>query len=139
MAVHGLSKSRITAWRQCSKRLWLQIHRHELLEESDQAKRLYQIGNEVGEIAQRLCPDGILIKYQKNLVASIADTKAAMAAYPDRPIFEATFQHEGLLVQADVLLPTRKGFLSWRQRCSASMTAWWICCRWHASIITIQR
>jgi hypothetical protein len=32
-----------------------------------------------------------------------------MAAYPDRPIFEATFQHEGLLVQADVLLPTRKG------------------------------
>jgi len=107
MAGHGLSKSRITAWRQCPKRLWLKIFRDDLLEESDQVKRLYQIGNEVGEIAQRLCPDGILIKYQKNLAAAIADTKAAMAAYPDRPIFEATFQHEGLLVQADVLLRGR--------------------------------
>ena len=110
MAGHGLSKSRITAWRQCPKRLWLQIHRRELLKESDQVKRLYQIGNEVGEIAQQLCPDGILIEDQKNLSAAIAATKAALDAYPDRPIFEATFQHEGLLVRADVLLPTRNGY-----------------------------
>ena len=110
MAGHGLSKSRITAWRQCPKRLWLQIHRRELLKESDQVKRLYQIGNEVGEIAQQLCPDGILIEDQKNLSAAIAATKAALDAYPDRPIFEATFQHECLLVRADVLLPTRNGY-----------------------------
>lgn len=110
MTGHGLSKSRITAWRQCPKRLWLQIHRPELLEDSDQVKRLYQVGNEVGEIAQRLCPDGILIEDQDNLSAAIAATKTALANYSDRPIFEATFQHEGLLVRADVLLPTRKGY-----------------------------
>jgi hypothetical protein len=110
MAGHGLSKSRITAWRQCPKRLWLQINRPELLEESDQVERLYQIGNEIGELTQRLCPDGILIEDQNNLAAAIAATKTAMNAYPDRPIFEATFQQDGLLVRADVLLPTRKGY-----------------------------
>lgn len=121
MAGHGLSKSRITAWRQCPKRLWLQIYRPELLEESEQVKRAYQIGHEIGEIAQRLCPDGILIEDQENLAAAIAATKAALDAYPDRPIFEATFQHEGLLVRADVLLPTRKGYRMTEVKSSASV------------------
>ncbi len=110
MAGHGLSKSRITAWRQCPKRLWLQIHRPELLEEADGVKQAYRIGNEVGEIAQRLCPDGILIEDQDNLAAALTATRSALAAYPDRPLFEATFQHKGLLVRSDVLLPTRRGY-----------------------------
>ena len=110
MAGHGLSKSRITAWRQCPKRLWLQTYRKELLEESAQVKQAYQTGNEIGDISQGLCPDGILIEDQNNLSAAIAATRVALAAHPDRPIFEATFQHDGLLVRADVLLPTRKGY-----------------------------
>ena len=104
--------------------MWLQIHRRELLKESDQVKRLYQIGNEVGEIAQRLCPDGILIEDQKNLSAAIAATKAALDAYPDRPIFEATFQHDGLLVRADVLLPTRKGYRMTEVKSSTSVKSY---------------
>lgn len=110
MAGHGLSKSRITAWRQCPKRLWLQIHRRELLEVSDQMERAFQIGHEIGEVAQRLCPDGILIGDDDNLTAAIEATRAAMAVHPDRPIFEATFQYDGLLVRADVLLPTPDGY-----------------------------
>ena len=110
MASHGLSKSRITAWRQCPKRLWLQVNRPELLEESAQVQQLYQTGNEVGEIAQGLCPDGILIEHQNNLSAALAATKAALVAYPERPLFEAAFQHEGLLIRADVLLPTADGY-----------------------------
>jgi len=121
MAGHGLSKSRITAWRQCPKRLWLQIYRKDLLEESDEIKRAYQIGNEIGEIAQRLCPNGILIEDQDNLTAAIAATKSALATYPDRPLFEATFQHEGLLVRADVLLPTRRGYRMTEVKSSASV------------------
>lgn len=121
MAGHGLSKSRITAWRQCPKRLWLQIYRKELLEESDQVKQSYQIGNEIGEIAQKLCPDGILIEDQNNLAAAIAATKIAMAAHADKPIFEATFQHDGLLVQADVLLPTSTGYRMTEVKSSTSV------------------
>jgi hypothetical protein len=121
MASHGLSKSRITAWRQCPKRLWLQINHPELLETSDQTERSFQIGHEIGELAQRLCPGGILIEDQDNLSAAIAATKAALSAHPDRPIFEATFQHEGLLVRADVLIPTPNGYRMTEVKSSTSV------------------
>ena len=121
MAGHGLSKSSITAWRQCPKRLWLQINRSELLEVSDQTERSFQIGHEIGELAQRLCPDGILIEDQDNLSAAIAATKVALTAHPDRPIFEATFQHEGLLVRADVLIPTPNGYRMTEVKSSTSV------------------
>ncbi len=121
MASHGLSKSRITAWRQCPKRLWLQIHKQELLEDSAQVKQLYQVGHEVGEIARKLCPEGILIEDKKNLSIAITDTQAAMKAFPLRPIFEATFQHEGLLVQTDVLLPTPHGYRMSEVKSSSSV------------------
>ena len=110
MANHGLSKSRITAWRQCPKRLWLQINHPELKEVSIDSERAFQIGHEVGEIAQRLCPDGILIEDENNLAAAIAATQSALIAYPEHPLFEATFQHDGLLVRADVMLPTLNGY-----------------------------
>jgi len=121
MARYGLSKSRITAWRQCPKRLWLQIHRPELLEDSDQAQRAFQIGHEVGEIAQQLCSDGILIEDDDNLVAAIAATRSAMNIHPDRPLFEATFEHDGLLVRADVLLPTKMGYRMTEVKASTSV------------------
>lgn len=121
MAGHGLSKSRITAWRQCPKRLWLQIHQPELLEVSGRAERVFQIGNEAGAIAQRFCPDGILIEDQNNLAAAIAATRSALDTHPDRPIFEATFQHGGLLVRADVLLPTRNGYRMTEVKSSTSV------------------
>lgn len=121
MAGHGLSKSRITAWRQCPKRLWLQINRSELLKVSDLTVQSFQIGNEIGEIAQRLCHNGILIEDQDNLSAAIAATKAALSGHPDRPIFEATFQHEGLLIRADVLTPTLNGYRMTEVKSSTSV------------------
>ncbi len=101
--------------------MWLQINRPELLEDSEQVKQSYQIGNEIGELAQQLCPDGILIGDQNNLSAAIASTKAALEAHPDHPIFEATFQHEGLLVRADVLIPTPKGYRMTEVKSSTSV------------------
>jgi len=121
MAGYGLSKSRITAWRQCPKRLWLQIKSPEELKISDEMKRAFQIGHEIGDLAQQLCPNGILIEDQKNLSAAIVATKAALKTYPNRPIFEATFQHEGLLVRVDVLMPTRKGYRMTEVKSSTSV------------------
>ena len=121
MAGHGLSKSRITAWRQCPKRLWLQVYHSELVEISGQAQRAFQIGHEVGAIAQHLCPDGILIEDDDNLAAAITATKFAMNRHPDRPLFEATFEHDGLLVRADVLLPTNMGYRMTEVKASTSV------------------
>ena len=48
-----LSKSKIIAFRQCPKRLWLEIHQPELRDDSG-AETAFQIGNEVGEIARQV-------------------------------------------------------------------------------------
>ena len=124
---NGLSKSGITAWRQCPKRLWLKINRRDLaVPDSDKPKRLYQIGNEVGEIAQRLHPDGLLIEDQDNLTAAIANTKIALEAHPERPLFEAAFQYDGLLVRPDLLLPTSQGYRMIEVKSSANVKPYYV-------------
>lgn len=121
MARHGLSKSRLTAWKQCPKRLWLQIHRRDLQEDSKELERGFQIGFEVGEVAQGLFPDGLLIGHDDDLSAALIATQAALAAHPMRPLFEATFQHEGVLVRADLMLPTSNGYRMVEVKSSASV------------------
>jgi hypothetical protein len=112
MAGHGLSKSRITAWLQCPRRLWLKVHvnKNDLPEDSAELKMLYREGNAIGDVARQLCPDGVLIDRDNGLTANLSETQAALKACPNSPIFEATFQHDGLLVQVDALLPTPDGY-----------------------------
>ena len=121
MADHGLSKSRIAAWRQCPKRLWLQIHRPDLLEVSADTNRGFQIGYEVGDVAQGLFPNGILIEDNDNLSAALVATKTGISIHPDLPIFEATFQHDGLLIRSDLLIPTPNGYCMTEVKSSASV------------------
>jgi hypothetical protein len=132
MAGYGLSKSRIAAWRQCPKRLWLQIHHPELLETSASTERSFKIGYEVGEVAQGLFPNGILIEDNDNLTAAITSTIEAINAHPDLPIFEATFQHDGLLVRSDLLVPTINGYRMVEVKSSASVK------RYHIDDCAIQ-
>jgi hypothetical protein len=105
----GLSKSRLTAWRQCPRRLWLQIHQPELLEVSADTEQRFQVGYEVGDVAQGLYPGGILID-DESLTDALARTQRALSRHPERTLFEATFQHDGLLVRCDVLEPTAHGY-----------------------------
>lgn len=109
MKSYGLSKSRLTAWRQCPRRLWLQIYQPELLEVSHEDEQRFQIGYEVGDAAQQPYPDAIVIN-DENLSDAIVSTQKALRDLQDRPMFEATFQHDGLLVRCDLLVPTASGF-----------------------------
>lgn len=120
---HGLSKSRIAAWRQCPRRLWLKVHGNadDLPGDSAKVKMLYREGHAVGEVARQLCSDGTLIDVQKGLAANLADTQATLKACPSSPIFEATFQHDGLLVQVDALLPTPEGYRMAEVKSSSSV------------------
>jgi hypothetical protein len=58
-----ISKSCYLAGLQCPKRLWLELYRYDLKDEVDPATQaVFDQGQEVGELARLLYPDGLLIK-----------------------------------------------------------------------------
>jgi CRISPR/Cas system-associated exonuclease Cas4 (RecB family) len=105
----GLSKSRITAFEQCPKKLWLSVHRRDLVERDPTILARMEAGNEAGAVACSLLPDGVMVIAQPDLQAALRQTHDLLAGGHDRPIFEATFAHKNVLVQVDILEPTGCG------------------------------
>jgi len=103
-----LSKSKIMAGLQCPKRLWLQTHRPELIQD-DKSQQAYAAGNELGEAARRLYPEGQLIEHVFDIPKALAATQAALTEHPLIPLFEAAFQHEGVVVRVDLLFGEEDG------------------------------
>jgi len=101
----GLSKSRLIAWRQCPKRLWLEVNQPALREITPEMERRFQVGHQVGAIARDLEQNGLLVGHDTDLKAALAATQDALAQHPGRPLFEPAFQHDGLLVRIDLLVP----------------------------------
>ncbi|MDP3183088.1 MAG: DUF2779 domain-containing protein, partial [Desulfobaccales bacterium] len=120
---HGLSKSRILLNRQCPKRLWLKVH-HPELECGDGNQARLDIGTYVGELAQQLYPDGVLID-GNDLGQAVIDTKAILAG-EKRPIFEATLQADGLLIRADLMLPDQNGYRMVEVKSSTSVKDYYL-------------
>lgn len=108
----GLSKTRITAFEQCPRRLWLSVHRPDLGTRSGSIDAILRLGHEVGDLACRLVPDGIMILAEPNLAAALAGTRELVESGCRRPIFEATLEHDGVLVRIDILEPD--GEAGWR-------------------------
>lgn len=103
----NLSKSKLMAFRQCPKRLWLEVNKPELLEVSESAQASFQVGHQVGEIARKLYDkdgNGVLIDVVKEgFKEALARSQTLINA--NTPIFEAGFSGNGVLAFADVLLP----------------------------------
>ena len=62
-----LSKSKPNAYHQCAKRLWLEVHRKDLVEISPATQRKFDVGHQVGEVARAEHPDGVLIGHDTAL------------------------------------------------------------------------
>lgn len=112
-----LSKSKLIAFRQCERRLWLEVNRPDLREDSEATKAKFKEGNVVGEIAQQLYdPDrqGATINAQtEGFNVAFARTQSLLKV--EAPLFEAGFQIDGALAFADVMLPLQSDEgLSWR-------------------------
>ncbi|MHB9118964.1 MAG: DUF2779 domain-containing protein [Burkholderiales bacterium] len=111
------SKSKLLALRQCSKRLWLEVHRPELREDSAATEVGFQVGFQVGDIARRIYdPEGCgaLIDVQSEGFDR-AFERSAELLHSEQPIFEAGFSAGGALAFADVMLPEQKnGQQVWR-------------------------
>lgn len=104
-----LSKSKIIAFRQCPKRLWLEIHRPDLRDDSA-SEHVFAIGNQVGDLAQEIYNidgTGALIDiHTLGWPEAFAESEKLLTA-GDAIIFEAAMQTEGALALADVMLPDR--------------------------------
>ena len=112
-----LSKSKLLAFRQCPKRLWLEIHRPELREDAAAPLSSFAVGRHVGDIARQLYDPkrkGVLIDPAvEGFDTAFVRTHAALKS--PQPVFEAGFRAAGVLAFADVMLPEqRDGKLCWR-------------------------
>jgi hypothetical protein len=121
--MRALSKSKIMAFRQCPRRIWLEVHRPELKQEDARTHASYQAGHAVGELARNLFDPlgrGCLIDAERlGFPAVFQATQQALSAR--RPIFEAAFTTGDALALADILLPV--GSDSWRMVEVKSSTA----------------
>ena len=102
-----LSKSKLMSARQCLKRLHLEVNRPELVVLSAQTEAAFRTGHAVGDIAHRIygTEDAVVIPYEGGMRHAIKKTARLVGEGPRYPIFEATFEHGGVLVRVDALLP----------------------------------
>jgi hypothetical protein len=120
----NLSKSRITAFEQCPKRLWLEVYRRDLLAFTARSEAVFAVGHAVGAISQAAYPDGIMIGPDDNLAKAIDMTTALLQSGDRRPLFEATFSYKDVLVRVDLLLPLEDGWHMAEVKSTASVKAY---------------
>jgi len=115
--MRNLSKSKLVAYRQCPKRLWLEVHRPELREDSAATLARFQIGNTVGDLARQIydfAGKGVLLDAQRDGFDAVFKRSAELLV-STQPIFEAGFAANGALAFADVMLPCKRaGKRVWR-------------------------
>ncbi len=108
-----LSKSKLMAYRQCPKRVWLEVHHSDLRVDTAASQKNFETGHQVGEIAQQLYdPAGlgtVIEPFAEGIDAALALTLTLLDT--PQPIFEAGFAAEGAMAFADVMLPVNE---SWR-------------------------
>lgn len=108
----NLSKSKLLAWRQCPKRLWLEIHRKELLSFSATTEATHQTGYTVGDVARQIYDptgEGLFLDLKKISFAELLAQSEILSKNGQQPIFEAGFCANGALSLADVMLPVKQG------------------------------
>lgn len=115
--MRNLSKSKIIAFRQCPKKLWLELHKPEFRDDS-KSEIVFNIGYEVGDMARAIYdPEGagVIIDIDALGHGEALARSATILAQGDAPVFEAGLKIEGALAYADVMLPDRSdGTLRWR-------------------------
>lgn len=121
---HQLSKSTFIRGVQCLKSLYLNKHRPFLRDRMDAAQlNKFDRGHELGRLAWQLFPGGVDCRpghpsaYARSLQAT-ADLVGAGAPV----IYEAVFQHDGVLVIPDILVSTGEGYAMYEVKSSRKIS-----------------
>lgn len=98
----NLSKSSYCRGIQCKKILWLEKHKPEEKQETNNDRILEQ-GNDIHEVARYLFGSHINIEYRENLSQMIEDTMNTIDSYKDVIITEASFTYKNNFCSVDIL------------------------------------
>jgi hypothetical protein len=109
-STHKLSKSRFLSGYQCSKKLWFEKHRRDLITPfSISTQRILDQGTYVGELAQDKFAGGTLIEADHfHIPLALRETKKALEAGVSI-LFEGCFIFEDILVRPDVMIKEDSG------------------------------
>ncbi len=120
--IFSLSKSRFIQGLQCHKALYLHTHNPELADPVPPSREAaFQVGFEVGELAQGLFPGGVFIPYDPdNYDGQVARTKAEMEKGTE-VLYEAAFSHDDVFVKTDILRLGRYGWELYEVKSSGSV------------------
>ncbi len=104
-----LSKSKLMNYRQCAKRLWLEIHEPDLRLDTAGTLVSFEGGHQVGDLAQKIYdPKSLGSVIDRDALGFEASFRHTQDLLEKRqPIFEAGFRAEGAMAFADVLLPAK--------------------------------
>ncbi len=112
-----LSKTKLLAFKQCPRRLWLEVHQPDHRADSAHTQHSFSVGHEVGDIARQLYDPkikGQLLDAQRDGFEHTLDTSLQLVQ-GRKPIFEAGFRAEGAIAFADIMLPiTAQGRPAWK-------------------------
>ncbi len=100
-----LSKSRFMSGTQCHLRLWYETHRPGLRTQPDEVlQTVFDTGHEVGRMACRLYPGGHAVSHDhRHIPEALEETRRVLEEGSAPALFEAAFEHRGVLVRADVI------------------------------------
>lgn len=125
MEKHILSKSTFIRGTQCLKSLYLNKKRPFLRDRlSDAQRAVFKRGTDVGVLAQQLFPGGIDVKprspaqYRKKAT----ETQEIIRTNTHTVLYEATFQHDRLLVLLDILVKNSKGWTAYEVKSSLKIS-----------------
>jgi predicted RecB family nuclease len=106
-----LSKSKYLAGLQCPLRLWHQCFNPDLASPvSPTQQALFDTGHDVGRLATRLYPEGILMETDPlRHEQAVCETVRAIENSKVKSIYEASFSHDGVRVKVDILSRLGRG------------------------------
>ena len=108
-----ISKSKFILGQQCKKALWFDVQGYEPTNPADESsiERL-RAGNEVGEFAKKIFPNGVDIEYlpNKSGFQNMCDLTTKAIESGATSIYEASFMQDGIFIRVDIMNLTSEGW-----------------------------
>ncbi len=113
-----LSKSKLTMAAHCNRKLWLSSHNPNVAKKDAHMELIAKRGTEFGDYCRALFPGGILVDIRNSELAAqrTRELLAAMTASTAKPLYEAAFIYNEVVVRVDIMVPiqTVDGALVWK-------------------------